>query len=346
MAVLDFEGKTTEEAIEKACNQLHIPSDELKFEILSTGSSGIFGLGGKKASIRVSVKEKITARPEEEPRREAPEARVVDDRDRSERPERRERKPRFPREKREQRPRREPARSESPASKPVVAAADDDDEPEMGLGTGLPLPPTVVAPGEAPYEGPDDEAMIQGRETVEGILSYMDITANVSVNRIEDRIILTVAGDNSGLLIGKKGATLDALQFLVNKIVNRNRTQKFRVVVDTEDYRQRRHQSLIDLAGRMAEKAKRTKRPVTISQLSAYDRRVVHLALQGRSGIKTRSRGDGPLKNVVIVPGGARGGGRRPGRSAPAEAQTVTPDYQGEAYREPALDQKYAEDES
>ena len=345
MPVIEFEGKTTEEAIEKACNQLHIPSDELKFEILSTGSSGIFGLGGKKASIRVSVTEKITPRPAEERRAEAPEVSEPPDVERPERPERperqepRERKPRFNREKREPRPRREPPRREAPTAPPV--AAEDDQREMMASNTELPLPPTVAAPGEALYEGPDDEAMIQGREAVEGILSHMDITATVKVTRIEDRIILTVEGDNSGLLIGKKGATLDALQFLVNKIVNRTRTQKFRVVVDTEDYRQRRHQSLIDLAGRMAEKAKRTKRPVTISQLSAYDRRVVHLALQDRTGIKTRSRGDGPLKNVVIVPGGARGGGRRSGRGPQAEAQPVAADFQEEAFS-----QELVEDES
>jgi spoIIIJ-associated protein len=344
MTVIEFEGKTTEEAIEKACNQLHLPSDELKFEILSTGSSGIFGLGGKKASIRVNVEERIIPRPEEEPRSQAAAVRAVDRAERQERTdhperseqsERREPKPRFTREKSEPRPRRE---TPPPQSSPVM---DDEDELVVKLGAGLPLPPTVAAPGEVPYEGPEDEAMTQGRQAVEAILSHMEIVATVNVGRIEDRIILTVEGDNSGLLIGKKGATLDALQFLVNKIVNRTRSQKFRVVVDTEDYRQRRHQALIDLAGRMAEKAKRTKRPVTISQLSAYDRRVVHLALQDRSGIKTRSRGDGPLKNVVIVPGGARGGGRRPGRGHQAEAQAVATNSQPEV-----LAQDYSENES
>ncbi|MCG6535646.1 MAG: hypothetical protein L7F78_13350, partial [Syntrophales bacterium LBB04] len=98
-------------------------------------------------------------------------------------------------------------------------------------------------------------------------------------------------------------ATLDALQFLVNKIINRSSEDKFRVVVDTEDYRNRRHQSLIDLARKMADKAIRTRRAVIINQLSAHDRRVIHLALQDLPGLKTKSRGDGPLKNIIIIPG-------------------------------------------
>ena len=127
------------------------------------------------------------------------------------------------------------------------------------------------------------------------------------VKRIENRIILTIEGENSGLLIGKKGATLDAFQFLVNKIVNRTSTDKQRVIVDTEDYRRRRHQSLIDLAGRMAAKAKRSRRPVTITALSAHDRRVVHLALQNEPGLKTRSRGEGAFKSVILIPAPNRG---------------------------------------
>jgi len=184
----------------------------------------------------------------------------------------------------------------------------------------------MAGPGESIYQGPDDESMIQAREVLTGILSGMELEAEVTAARIEDRIILNVKGESSGLLIGKKGATLDAVQFLVNKIVNRTRTEKQRVVVDTEEYRQRRHQSLIDLAQRMAAKAKRTRRPVTISSLSAHDRRVVHLALQNDPSLKTRSRGDGPLKSVVIIPGpgGPRKGGGRPRGPREAEPREAT----------------------
>jgi spoIIIJ-associated protein len=167
----------------------------------------------------------------------------------------------------------------------------------------------MPGPGESVVQGPEDELMTQSRLILEGILSRMELDAQVTTTRIGERIVLNVTGDNSGLVIGKKGATLDALQFLINKIVNRDLSEKTRVIVDTEEYRRRRQESLVDLARRMADKARRTKRPVTISQLSAHDRRVIHLALQDQGGIKTRSRGDGLLKNVIIIPN-SRGRGK------------------------------------
>ena len=348
MPTIEFEGKTTEEAIEKACNQLHLGTDELKFEIISTGSSGIFGLGSKKARIKVNVEEKISPRTARE---EEPE--TFEKRERSFRPERTDGPARGdgdrPRERRgyggrgpqrerrgysdrsgqaerrgpanrEERPEREdfgpprePARQQrQPRPRRPRFEAESQSE-RLPQSTEIPLPPTMAGPEEEVYVGPEDEGMIQGREALSSILEHMGVEATVSSRKISDRIILDVEGKDSGLLIGKKGVTLDALQFLINKIVNRSRTEKYRIVVDTEDYRQRRHQSLIDLANRMADKARRSKRPVTISQLSAHDRRVVHLALQDRPGLKTRSRGDGPLKNVVITPLARKSQHNRPG---------------------------------
>lgn len=281
MPVIEFDGKTTEEAIEKACTQLHLSSDELKFEIVTTGSSGIFGLGSKKACIRVNIEEKISRREPKPPSEPKAQPKTFKPRPRHEAP------------RREQGPEPRPAEAEERKYKFAPAEA--------------PLPATATGPGEKAHEGPEDEAMNQARETLAAILSHMDIEASVGVRRIEDRIILAIEGENSGLLIGKKGATLDAFQFLVNKIVNRTSTDKQRVIVDTEDYRQRRHQSLIDLAGRMAAKAKQNGRPVTITALSAHDRRVVHLALQNEPGLKTRSRGEGAFKNVILIPAPKRG---------------------------------------
>ncbi|MFH1138715.1 MAG: RNA-binding cell elongation regulator Jag/EloR [Pseudomonadota bacterium] len=337
MPVIEFEGKTTEEALEKARAQLRLPPDELKFEIISTGSSGIFGLGGKKARIRVTIEEKTKVppaaaptlapapapKPAFEPRESIPEP-PRRSRENA-RPENRDAGPsaregsRGPR---EDRPRPEKPRPERPRPRgprpeqrrpetPEEFPRETEEEPAAPIftGAGAPLPPTQAGPGEKVYEGPEDEIMTKARESLAGILNRMSLEAAVVVQRIEDRVILTISGDNSGLLIGKKGATLDALQFLVNKIVNRDNEDKNRVIVDSENYRLRRHQSLVDLAVRMAEKAQRNRRPVTISQLSAHDRRVVHLALQEQTGLRTRSRGDGPLKNVVIIPGS-----KKPGR--------------------------------
>lgn len=301
MPTIEFEGKNTEEAVEKACNQLHIPPDELKFEIVSTGSSGIFGLGSKKARIRVHVQERITARPAEpSPREEEQPARASE----------RERKPRReprPKGRRSDGGRPEPKRVAPRPAKPEPVVEDMEDleyEGDLVLdASNVPLPATMPGTDESVYDGPEDETMTRAREALEGILSRMDIPGRVTVRRISNRVILNVEGENSGLLIGKKGATLDAFQFVVNKIVNRDRDDKERIIVDTEQYRERRHQALIELAARMATKARKSRRPVTISALSAHDRRVVHLALHNETGLKTRSRGDGPYKNVVIIPG-------------------------------------------
>ena len=288
MPVIEFEGKTTEEAIEQACNQLHLPTNELKFEIVSAGSSGIFGLGGKKARIRVSIEEKMSRKEEsaspERKRHSTPkeEARI-------EKPEPRNRRPK-------------PSGKTRDAQKSKAPKEPAAFEPEDPVIKSIPLPASMPGPGEEVHDGPEDTVMTQSRQALQDILERMFLEAEVKVCRIEDRIVLSVQGDNGGLLIGKKGATLDALQFLVNKIVNRNRSEKCRVVVDAENYRQRRQQSLVELAQRMAAKARRNKRPVTISQLSAHDRRVVHLALQDKPGLKTRSRGEGPMKNVIIIP--------------------------------------------
>ena len=309
MPVIEFEGKSTEEAIENACNQLHLAKNELKFEIVTTGSSGIFGLGGKKARIKVIIQEKIsskkdTVEPEDKPaeKREPSEKHREPD----------SRKDETVRPKRENKaeaifkkgPLKSPDFDESEKSLPII-------EDEVN---GISLAPTMIGEGDVAYDGPEDEDMIKGREALEKILGHMEMEAKVTSSKISDRIILTVDGENTGLLIGKKGTTLDALQFLINKIVNRSKDEKIRVIVDAENYRQRRHQSLVELANRMADKAKRNRRPVTISQLSAHDRRVVHLALQEKTGLKTRSRGDGPLKNIIIIPGNKkndRGGSRK-----------------------------------
>lgn len=323
MPVMEFEGKTTEEAIAKASQQLHIPANELKVEIITTGSSGIFGFGGKKARIRVIVEEKISEVSIEAPQG-SPVEPILKETDFTP-PQKTEA---APTQKKEERPRgrrrREPSadsaekgegsrgetglkarkKTDRPKREPFRPAKqtfhEDEDEEEVILSG--PLAPTVPGPGEELYVGPEDSYMASCRTTLQAILEHMGVQAKVMVIRISDRIILNIEGDDNGLLIGKKGATLDALQFLMNKIANKKHAEKIRVVVDAENYRERRHQSLIELAQRMAEKARKTKRPVTISQLSAHDRRVIHLVLQDQAGLQTRSRGEGPLKNVVVIP--------------------------------------------
>ena len=124
----------------------------------------------------------------------------------------------------------------------------------------------------------------------------------VSAAKNDGTIALNIEGDTSGLLIGRKGRTLDALQFIVNKIVNKALEKRTQVVVDSENYRQRRRESLIQMALRMGEKAKNIGKPVVTNLLNPHDRRIVHMALRDDESLDTKSRGEGILKKILIIP--------------------------------------------
>jgi spoIIIJ-associated protein len=136
------------------------------------------------------------------------------------------------------------------------------------------------------------------------ILEKMGIDAEVSAFDDGERIILDAHGSESGLVIGKKGATLDALQYVVNRIVFKKPGEACPIVVDAEGYRGRREDSLADLARRLAEKAVRSGRPVPAEPMSAQDRKVVHKTLAEHPGVRTESEGEGPARRVVIFPKG------------------------------------------
>lgn len=134
------------------------------------------------------------------------------------------------------------------------------------------------------------------------ILDRMGIDAEVSAFDDGDRIILDAHGGESGLIIGKKGATLDSLQYLVNRIVFPKPGEKPLVVVDAEGYRGRREDTLIDLANRLAEKAQRSGQPVAAEPMTPHDRRIVHMALKEHPSVRTESEGDEPQRRVVVFP--------------------------------------------
>ena len=142
----------------------------------------------------------------------------------------------------------------------------------------------------------------KAQAALKGLLEHLDMEARVDLKEDEERIYLNIQGDGGGLLIGRKGQTLDALEYLVNKMVHKNQEGKKRIVVDTENYRTRREDSLVKLAQRLGEKARQLGRPVTISPMNAHDRRIVHLALQNDRSLRTRSTGTGLYRKVIISP--------------------------------------------
>lgn len=135
------------------------------------------------------------------------------------------------------------------------------------------------------------------------ILYSMNIIAITRVKKVEDSLMVEISDINStdmGILIGKRGNTLDAIQYLLSLVVNRNKSNYLKVVVDTEGYRAKREETLIRLANRMADKAKYSRRPVKLEPMNPYERRIIHSALQNINGITTYSEGNEPYRRVVI----------------------------------------------
>jgi spoIIIJ-associated protein len=143
------------------------------------------------------------------------------------------------------------------------------------------------------------------KDALENILTLIPVEGtSVTAMQTDGIISLEIEGDKSGLLIGRKGRTLDALQFVVNKIVNKTLEKRTHVVIDSESYRQRRKEFLTQMALQMGSKAKKIKKPVVTNLLYPHDRRIVHLALKDDNELSTKSRGDGLFKKVIIIPKG------------------------------------------
>lgn len=142
----------------------------------------------------------------------------------------------------------------------------------------------------------------KARVFLEGLLARMDLASPVLAVETDDQITLNIQGDSGGLVIGKRGQNLDAIQYLVNKAINRSPHDRKMIVIDAESYRKRREESLVALANKVSQKVKKTSKAVTISHLNAHDRRIIHMALQDDESIATKSRGEGEFRKIIILP--------------------------------------------
>lgn len=171
-------------------------------------------------------------------------------------------------------------------------------------------PETQPAPNKAPDLAADaSEVAAKAKKVLEDILDLMGVKATVQQRSSAkgDETVLEVHAGNSGLLIGRKGQTLEALQYLVTRIAGeRQGSEGPHIVIDIENYRERRRRSLEDMALRLGEKAKRQRRTVTVDALSAADRRIIHAALQDDPWVSTKSLGQGSYRRLLIIPEGDR----------------------------------------
>lgn len=145
---------------------------------------------------------------------------------------------------------------------------------------------------------------VKAKEILTDILGYVDKNEfDVEIQEeSQEEIKLNITGDNCGLIIGKNGEVLDALQYIVNKIENRSNDSGKKIIIDSEDYRSRKIERLTRLANQSGEKARETKKPVTLHPMNAHDRRIIHISLQDDTLLTTKSLGNGFLKKVVILP--------------------------------------------
>ncbi|MDE6817472.1 MAG: protein jag [Lachnospiraceae bacterium] len=143
----------------------------------------------------------------------------------------------------------------------------------------------------------------KAKDFLRDVFDAMDLTVVIDLKYDEENrnIEIDLKGDDMGVLIGKRGQTLDSLQYLVSLVVNRDVEEYIRVKVDTEDYRKRRKETLENLAKNIAYKVKRTKRPVSLEPMNPYERRIIHSALQGDKYVTTHSEGDEPYRRVVVT---------------------------------------------
>jgi spoIIIJ-associated protein len=146
---------------------------------------------------------------------------------------------------------------------------------------------------------PSKELLVEAQGIVSDLLRLMNMPGEV---KIREEGLLEIMGDGSGLIIGKRGQTLDSLQFILNRIVNRSRPEPAFITLDTEGYRQRHVNYLKSMALRMGQKARRSGQAVSLEKMNPYDRRIVHLALKNENGLNTKSIGEGIYKKVIIVP--------------------------------------------
>ncbi len=287
---IDVTGRTEDEAVASALAQLKLDRDEVSVEILERARKGFLGLGASPAKVRVTyevveepvkpVAEKKPAPPPSRPAEKKPErtekavpAAAVE---KEKRPERSEKK-------KSGRSRGERREKAAPPAPPAETA---------------PAAPQPVDPGEPV----NDEKAQQITVFLTGLLEHMECSAQVKVYMDpEGRYKVILEGEKLGALIGRRGETLDAIQQLTNYSVNRGGDKRVRIHVDAENYRLKREQSLQHLARKVAGKVLKYKRNVTLEPMNAYERHVIHTALQDVDGVTTYSMGTDPNRRVIVA---------------------------------------------
>ncbi|MDD5258817.1 MAG: protein jag [bacterium] len=185
-------------------------------------------------------------------------------------------------------------------------------EGKAGLFGLMGATPALVKVSLKEDAGTNNEISVQAKTIIDTILAKMQVDGETKITVEDNKILVDVDSIDSALLIGKKGQTLEAFQYIVNLIINKEikagtykgitLENKYKIIIDTEGYLIRREEALVKMAKNMADKVKQARTKIALEPMSAHDRRVIHLALQEISGIKTESEGEGSFRRIVIYP--------------------------------------------
>ena len=264
MEFVEFSAKTVQDAITEACTHFIVTSSSLEYEVVEEGSSGFLGIGSKPAVIKARVKSE-----------DVEEAKSVFSEDAKE--EKKDNKEIRKENKKEVKAEVKEAKKEEKAEKK------EEKKREINVNAA--------------------EVEKTANDFLKDVLDKMGIANEITTkyDSNENCLNIEISGEDMGVLIGKRGQTLDSLQYLVSLVVNKGTKEYIRVKVDTENYRERRNKTLENLAKNMAFKVKRTRRSVTLEPMNPYERRVIHSALQNDSYVTTHSEGEEPYRKVVIT---------------------------------------------
>ncbi len=265
MDYIEISAKTVDDCITDACEQFTVTSDRLDYEVISEGSTGFLGLKVKPAKIRVRVK--------------SDEAEVTKE----------EKKPSLEEQINEKIREGKTLKSEKKESK---KAAVKEEEPAYA----------EEEEKEVSYVY-DNEFITKAKEFSSNVFGAMNMKVDFDAKYNEtDKVLeIELSGDEMGVLIGKRGQTLDSLQYLISLVVNRDSEDYIHVKVDTENYRSRRKATLENLAKNIAYKVRKNRQPVSLEPMNPYERRIIHSALQADKYVTTHSEGEEPFRRVVVT---------------------------------------------
>ena len=307
MEYITVSAKTLDDAITEALIQLGVTSDQLDYQVIEKGSAGFLGIGMKQAVIKARRKEVVV---EQEPEIEIPkvDVSVVKEPAKKECREVKEEHKEEPKKEAKEAFRKESSRKENKKDgrkdkkKSFAKDKKEAKEPAVTEAKEKPAAPSKERK-EVELAKVEDQTIEACEKFIYDVLKAMDMKDVKVSSSIDDEGALSIdmEGSSMGILIGKRGQTLDSLQYLTNRVANKMQEGYVRVKLDTEDYRRRRKDTLENLAKNIASKVKRNRRTVSLGPMNPYERRIIHSALQSDPAVSTHSEGEEPYRRVVVT---------------------------------------------